>query len=290
MQLYYYAHTGHRIGLDRFRRAAAIINMLGDVDIILLTSDFRIASQARSFGVRRAVGVDVVRNIPQIAHHGDQIIFDSAEMNPVMHDDMTKFFSTFIRVSDDPSDTRHPKELLIDPNLKGEGICDSVIVDRRYFEAASAPKRIAKAFYFGDDDYEEDLFANKAMFEGLGLDVLLGFYWFFDYEKKFEDVFGEQYENEEYDEVIMHSEVLVTASPQAVLDNLAAGGRPIFLQRPDYSRDFLELFARLHIPVVDGYDKAALGKQMENVLSHPYHKLPETGEKVTDFLRKSLAL
>lgn len=290
MQLYYYAHTGHRVGLDRFRRAAAIINSLGDVDIILLTSDFRIAAQAREFGIKRAVGVDVVRNIPQIAHHGDQIIFDSAEMNPIMHDDMTKFFSTFIRISDDPADRKHPKELLIDPNLEGEGICSSIVVDERYFEAQKMEKTIGRAFYFGDDDYEEDLLANKAMFEGQGLDLLLGFYWFFDYEKKFEDAFAEQHENEEYDEVIMRSQVLVTASPQAALESLAAGGRPIFLQRPDYGREFLPLFARLNIPVVDGYDKTELNKQVDNVILHPYRELPKTGEKVTEFLRNSLAL
>jgi len=52
MKTYYYVHTGHRIGLDRFRRAVAIINSLGDVDITLLCSDFRIAQVARDFGVK----------------------------------------------------------------------------------------------------------------------------------------------------------------------------------------------------------------------------------------------
>jgi len=290
MRLYYYVHTGHRIGLDRFRRAAAIINALGDVDITLLTSDFRIAAQAREFGIKRAVGVDVVRNIPQIAHHGDKIIFDSAEMNPLMHDDMTKFFSTFIRISDDPADKRHPRELLIDPYLEGEGVCHGIAIDERYFQTAETKKTIARAFYFGDDDYEEDLLAHKSMFEGLGLDLLLGFYWFMDYEKKLEDTFEKQYENEEYDEVITRSQILVTASPQAALENLAAGGRPIYLQRPDYGREFLQLFDRLNIPIVEGYNRTGLDKQMDNVLSRVYHVLPKTGENVTTFLKNSLAL
>ena len=66
----------HRIGLDRFRRAAAILNALDDENITLLCSDFRIAQIARDFGVKNSVGLDVVRNIPQISHHGDQLIFD----------------------------------------------------------------------------------------------------------------------------------------------------------------------------------------------------------------------
>lgn len=290
MKLYYYVHTGHRVGLDRFRRAAAIINGLGDIDITLLTSDFRIAAQAREFGIKRAVGVDVVRNIPQIAHHGDKMIFDSAELNPTMLNDMTKFFSTFVRISDDPQDSRHPGEYLISPYLEGEGICNALVIDERYFRAAGNEKTIERAFYFGDDDYEEDLHKNLAVFEDLGLDILLGFYWFFDYEKKLAAAFGNQYENEDYDEVITRSQVLLTASPQAALENLAAGGRPVFIQRPDYGREFLLLFEKLKIPVVDGYNKAKLGKQMENVLSHSYHNLFEKRENVTSFLKKTLAL
>jgi hypothetical protein len=289
MKLYYYVHTGHRVGLDRFRRAATIVRALGDLDITLLTSDFRIAAQAREFGIKRAVGIDVVRNIPQIAHHGDKIIFDSAELNPLMLDDMTKYFSTFVRISDDPSDSRHPGEYLINPYLEGEGICNALAIDERYFRADGNEKTIEHAFYFGDDDYEEDLYKNLPVFEDLDMDLLLGFYWFLDYEKKLAGVFVNQHENEDYDEVIIRSRILVTASPQAALENLAAGGRPVFLQRPDYGREFLPLLETLNIPVVDGYNKDELAGVMSNVASHRYQKLPETGENVTTFLKKTLA-
>ncbi|MEA3372180.1 MAG: hypothetical protein U9Q62_00690 [Campylobacterota bacterium] len=288
MKLFYYVHTGHRIGLDRFRRAATIIRSLGDVDITLLTSDFRIASEAKEFGIKRSVGVDVVRNIPQIAHHGDKIIFDSAEINPTLLGDMTQFFSTFIRVSDDPQEQRHPDELLISPYLEGDDICKAVVVDDRYFEQTE--KTIERAFFFGDDDYEEDLFKNLEIFNEKGFELLQGFYWFFGYEDKIASAFGRQYETEEYDEVITRSQVLVTASPQAVLENLASGGRPIYLQRPDYSRDFLPLFQSLNIPVVDGYNRTELGKQLDNVMSHNYHNLPKTTQNVTHYLKNTLNL
>jgi len=253
MRLFYYAHTGHRIGLDRFRRAATIIRVLGDIDITLLTSDYRIASIAKEFGIKKSVGVDVVRNIPQIAIHGDKIIFDSAELNPVLHEDMTEFFSTFIRISDDPNDTKHSNELMVNPYVKEEGVCNDIAVDDSYF--GNFEKTIERAFFFGDDDYEEDLYANIGMFEGLDLDLMLGFYYFFDYEQKLAPAFKTQHEFEDYDEVIKHARVLVTASPQAALENLAAGGRPIFIQRPDYPRDFILFFTSLQIPIVDGFDK-----------------------------------
>ncbi|WP_345976546.1 hypothetical protein [Sulfurimonas sp. HSL3-7] len=288
MRLFYYVHTGHRIGLDRFRRAATIIRALGDVDITLLTSDFRIASVAKDFGVKRSVGIDVVRNIPQIAHHGDKIIFDSDEINPVMHKEMTEYFSTFVRVSDDPNATKLPGEFLISPYLEGEGICQGVAVDDKYFE--KVPKTIEKSFFFGDDDYEEDLFKNLDIFEALEADLILGFYFFMNYEEKLAPAFKKVYEFEEYDEVVQGSKLFVTASPQAALENLASGGRPVFIQRPDYVRDFIPLFESLNVPIVEGFDRTELMKQLEISLSHNYHQLAQSTQKITKFLKDILSL
>ncbi len=286
MRLFYYAHTGHRIGLDRFRRAATIIRALGDIDITLLTSDYRIASIAKEFGIKKSVGVDVVRNIPQIAVHGDKIIFDSAELNPVLHEDMTEFFSTFIRISDDPNDTKHSNELMVNPYVKEEGVCNDIAVDDSYF--GNFEKTIERAFFFGDDDYEEDLYANIGMFEGLDLDLMLGFYYFFDYEQKLAPAFKTQHEFEDYDEVIKHARVLVTASPQAALENLAAGGRPIFIQRPDYPRDFIPFFTSLQIPIVDGFDKEKLSVLLDDIMSHTYHTCPQNTQNLVSFINSNL--
>jgi len=286
MRLFYYAHTGHRIGLDRFRRAATIIRALGDIDITLLTSDYRIASIAKEFGIKKSVGVDVVRNIPQIAVHGDKIIFDSAELNPVLHEDMTEFFSTFIRISDDPNDMKHSNELMVNPYVKEEGVCNDIAVDDSYF--GNFEKTIERAFFFGDDDYEEDLYANIGMFEGLDLDLMLGFYYFFDYEQKLAPAFKTQHEFEDYDEVIKHTRVLVTASPQAALENLAAGGRPIFIQRPDYPRDFIPFFTSLQIPIVDGFDKEKLSVLLDDIMSHTYHTCPQNTQNLVSFINSNL--
>ena len=288
MRLFYYVHTGHRIGLDRFRRAATIIRALGDVDITLLTSDFRIAQEARHFGVKRSVGIDVVRNIPQIAHYGDKIIFDSDEMNPTMHQDMVKFFSTFIRVTDDPNATQLEGELLISPYLEGEGICQGIAVDERYFE--QKPKTIKNTFFFGDDDYEEDLLSNIDMFAQLEAELIVGFYFFLDYEAKIAPSFTKEHEFEDYDEVLQVSNVFVTCSPQAVLESLASGGRPIYVQRPDYVRDFLPLFESLNIPIVDGFDKEKLSILSVDALSHTYHQMPQNTQKIANFLKENLSL
>jgi hypothetical protein len=288
MRLFYYVHTGHRIGLDRFRRAATIIRALGDVDITLLTSDFRIASAARDYGVKRAVGVDVVRNIPQIAQNGDKIIFDSAEINPVMLDDMTRYFSTFIRISDDPDDQKHPVELLVSPYLEGDGIFKGVAVDNACFEAKE--KTIARAFFFGDDDYEEDLAAQQGNFAGLDLELLQGFYWFLGYGNKLAGSFKTLHDEEAYAEVVARSAVFVTSSPQAALENLAGGGKPVYLQRQDYPAGFIPLFDSLGIPVLQDFDNVRLTETLNSVALQKYHACPKNTDELARFLKQNLDL
>lgn len=289
MRYFYYVHTGHRIGLDRFHRAVAIMNELQkEIDITLLCSDFRIASEAKEYGIKRAVGVDVVRNIPQIAHHYDKMIFDSAEINPTLLEDMTEYFSPFIRISDDPGDTKHPNEFLISSYLQGEGICNAVVVDKRYYE--SLPKTIPLSLFFGDDDYEKDLEKNQEMFKPLNAELLMGFYHFLGYENSLLESFSHIHESEAYDEVIRQSEVLITASPMAALQNLAGGGKPIFLQRPDYPRDFIPIFTSLNVPIVEGYNQEQLMQAISIASSNSYQKIKNSNTEVIDFIRKSFNL
>lgn len=288
MRLFYYVHTGHRIGLDRFHRAAAIINALGDVDITLLSPDYRIAAEAKDFGIKRSVGMDVVRNIPQIAEHGDKIIFDSAELNPMLLDDMSQFFSTFIRIGDSPGDIKHPNEFLISPYLSGEGIAQGVIIGEHYYE--QRPKTTPMALFFGDDDYEKELGVHQEMFAPYKMELLMGFYHFLGYEKALQDSFKTLHEWEEYDEVIRSTDVLITASPMAVLQNLAGGGRPIYLQRPDYARDYIPLFESLHIPIVDGYDAPSLATAIGSLSEVVYGKLEQSEHKIIEFIQQKFNL
>ena len=285
---FYYVHTGHRIGLDRFRRAAAIIKSLGDVDITLLCSDYRIAQIARDFGVEKSVGIDVVRNIPQISHHGDQLIFDSAEANPIMLDDMRNYFSTFIRVSDEVDDKKQDNELLISPYLEGEDICNAIAVDEKFF--GDFEKTTKLSFFFGDDDYEKDLEKILPSLSDLDAKLQLGFYYFLDYEDYLKEQFSDYFEFEEYDEMIQRSEILITSSPQAVLESLASGSKPIYVQRGDYVRDFIPLFKSLNVPVLENYDKNHINEIIKTINNNNYKKITQNSNKIAKFIKENLNL
>lgn len=289
MRYFYYVHTGHRIGLDRFHRAVAIVNELQkEIDITLLCSDFRIAGEAKEYGIKRATSVDVVRNIPQIAHHGDKIIFDSDEINPTLLEDMVQFFSTFIRISDKPDEVKHPKELLVSPYLQGEGIATGFILNERYIQKVA--KNIPMALFFGDDDYEKDLETHQLMFAPYKMDLLMGFYHFLGYEKLLKESFVTLYDAEEYDQVITQTDRLISSSPMAVVQNAASGGNPIYMQRPDYVRDFIPLLQEMNIPVVEGYDAVVLEKFLNNSVPEINLKRIETTRNVIEFIRKALLL
>ena len=288
MRTFYYVHTGHRIGLDRFRRAATIIRALGDVDITLLCSDFRIAQIARDFGVEKSVGLDVVRNIPQISHHGDQLIFDSQEANPIMLDDMRSYFSTFIRVSDSAEDTKDDNELLISPYLNGDKICNGYAIDDKFFQEYE--KTVKLSYFFGDDDYEKDLEKNIDFLSGLNPHLQLGFYYFLDYEDELKKKFSNFFEFEEYDEMITQSEILITSSPQAVLESLASGSKPIYVQREDYSAHFNELFHSLNVPIVENFDKSQLSVILKTINNRKYETPQQNGNKISKFIKENLIL
>ncbi|MCX6075796.1 MAG: hypothetical protein NTW78_02795 [Campylobacterales bacterium] len=288
MKTYYYVHTGHRIGLDRFRRAVAIINSLKDVDITLLCSDFRIAQVAKDFGIKSSVGIDVVRNIPQIAKFGDKLIFDSEEANPIMLDDMRKYFSAFIRVSDYENDKKEENEFLISPYLSGDGICNAYAISDTFFDESE--KTVKISYFFGDDDYEKDLEKNLSFIDGLSADLQLGFYYFLDYEESLKKRFPNYHEFEAYEEMIKKSEILLTASPQAVLESLACGGKPIYFQREDYCTNFNELFKNLNVPVVKNLDVNQLSQVLQTISKQNYVKPTQYGDKIANFIKETLAL
>jgi len=265
MQTFYYVHTGHRIGLDRFRRAAAIIKSLGDIEITLLCSDFRIAQIANEYGIKNSVGIDVVRNIPQISHHGDRLIFDSDEANPIMIEDMKNYFSTFIHIKN-----------------------DEVVIDKTFF--VNEEKTIKMSYFFGDDDYEKDLEKHLDFLDGLEINLQLGFYYFLDYEDMLKEKFKNYYEFEEYEEMIKKTDILLTSSPQAVLESLAANGRPIYVKRADYGDDFDELFMSLNIPIIENFDKKRLTSILEIIDKQKYQNSAYLSNKVTEIIKEKFNL
>ena len=291
MKVYYYAHTGHRIGLDRFRRASAVIKLLeqSGIEVTLLSSDYRIASVAREYGIKRSVGVDVVRNIANIAYQGDKIIFDSEEANPLMLEDMRAYFSTFIHVNDNPEYKRAKNEYLITPyGEDDEYTCNAIVVDEKFYEQKE--KTTPLSFFFGDDDYEKDLEKLLDSVQKLQVALGLGFYYFLDYEEMLKKEFKEYFEFEEYQEMVQTSKTVITASTQTVLETLASGGKVVYFQREDYPDYYKNLFETLQIPMVDIHNTQQVQEILSNISTVKYKKIENYSNKLQKFITNALNL
>jgi len=253
MKVFYYTHTGHRFTLARFRKAVAIINSFPDFEITLLTSDYKIASFSKEFGIKKAIGIDVLRNIPNVANHGDILIYDSDEHNEEQLQDMIYYFSKFIRLSTLENDVCRQGEFLINPYIQNsDTTLNHLPVQSQFF--GKFQKDIDVTFFFGDDDYDKDLLKYAKDFGDFKPNLLLGFYYFIGYEDELSPYFEKIFEVEDYDEVIQKSKVVVTSSYQTALETLASGGKPIYIEREDRDDSPNKFLSDLGIPVLKYFD------------------------------------
>ena len=151
-------------------------------------------------------------------------------------------------------------------------------------------KTIELTYFFGDDDYEKDLEKNLDLLEGLDADLQLGFYYFLDYEDMLKKKFKNYHEFEDYEETIKTTNVLISASPQAVLESLACGNKPIYIQREDYTDCFISLFEDLDIPIIRNFDKNHLKVILGTINNHNYKKIELNSNKINEFIKENLNL
>jgi hypothetical protein len=250
--LYYYANTGHKIGLERLRRGAALLNSLDKqgIETQFLVNDFRAGLIAKELGVRDYVTVEGVQDIDAIAEHGDSIIIDSIEDD---HGRLVKYcedFKNVWRFAHDEKDTVIHDEIVLDMN--------TTFINEMYFEERNKEKRVL--FFLGDADYDKVILNNADFFKALDMELLLGNYFFVKYEDDLAKLFSTLYEPEEYNDLIRNSSIVVTASAQTALEVKASGGQSIYLNITDKTLYSLDYLMSKEIRIIDGFNVSELQK------------------------------
>jgi hypothetical protein len=269
--LYYYANTGHKLGLERLRRGVALLNSLSnqDVQTQFLVNDFRAGLVAKDLGVKDYVTVEGVQDIDAIAQNGDSIIIDSIEDD---HGRLVKYcadFKNVWRFAHDENDKIIHSEILLDLN--------TVFVDDSYFKESKKEERTL--FFLGDADYDKVILGNTDFFKTCDMELLLGNYFFVKYEDDLARLFTLLHEPEEYSELIRTSSIVVTASAQTAFEVKASGGRSIYLNiMPD---ELYPVSALLEygIEVIDGFDMEALQKCLATDMVDSGKKLVKVDDK-----------
>jgi len=269
--LYYYANTGHKIGLERLRRGAALLNRLtqNGEETQLLVNDFRAGLAARELGVSEYVTLETIQDIDAIAQVGDSIIIDSVEDD---HGRLVKYCADFKdvwRFAHDENDT----------SVHGEHILglDTVLVDDTYFQ--EEPKEDRILFFLGDADYDKIILSNSSFFKDFDMELLLGNYFFVKYEDDLAKLFSTLHEPEEYEDLIKSTKTVVTASTQTALEAKASGAKVIFL---DIKQEIILSVSELvsyGIDIVEGFDQKKLQELLESSPSVGKKQIEKLDEK-----------
>ena len=270
--LYYYANTSHKLGLERLRRGAALLNRLSEkgVETQLLVNDFRAGLVARELGVSEYVTIEGIQDIDAIAQNGDSIIIDSLEDD---HGRLVKYcedFDTVWRFAHDAADKAVHSEIVI-------GL-DTVLVDDTYFDD-KVKKEERTLFFLGDADYDKTVLNSAEFFKNFDMELLLGNYFFVKYEDDLAKLFSTLHEPEEYEDLIKSSSTVVTASSQTALEAKVAGANVVYLVLPErelYAPALLESYG---ITVIDGFESEKLSDFLQNNLSKNGQNIEKIDEK-----------
>ena len=258
MQVYLYAKSGHTVGLDATKRCAVIANFLKELDPILCTSDFRAGAFAKdNLGVKKYVNIDVVRNLHNMMHRGDILIYETPEVNENMKEEMKEFCTLLYGIGEE---------------------LNEIIVDESIYIKNENPT-IEKTIFFGDDDYHNLLLGIIEDSKKYDINLLMGHYFFLGNEKIFVNHFLNIIDEEEYVQTIQNSKYLLITSLQTALESLSCGNKPVLFRRIDKSYDE-ELIKKLNLPLIQSDNLEELINQFELIIKD-YPII--TNFKCTDF-------
>jgi len=262
--LFYYANSGHKIGLERVRRGAALLKRLASngVEAQLLVNDFRAGLVAKELGVKEYVTIETIQDIDAIAEVGNSIIIDSSEDD---HGRLVKYCSDFKNVwrfEHDSSDRSVYGETLFRSECKDEDCINAVIVDDDYFEETQKEERTL--FFLDDADYDKIILNNESFFKVLNMELLLGNYFFVKYEDDLAKLFSTLHEPEEYMDLIKSSSHIVTASAQTALEAKVSGAKVIYLHLPNNDLYSVEYLKTHGIDIVNGFNTEEVVKYLKN--------------------------
>lgn len=262
--LYYYANSGHKLGMERVRRGTALLKKLKEagVETQLLVNDFRAGLLAKELGLDAYVTIETIQDIDAIAQPGDSIIIDSLEDERGRLVKYCADFKHVWRFEHDSEDYSVHGERLIRSKCSDHSCEDALILDDLFFEIH--PKEERLLFFLGDADYDKVILNNGPFFEAFDMELLLGNYFFVKYESDLEKLFTTMHEPEEYSDLITSSSTIVTASAYTALEAKVSGAKVILIEADKpflYPKEMLEAYG---IVVIEGFDVGKVNQALSS--------------------------
>jgi len=250
---YYYAHTNHKENLDGLRRGVAFAKELKskNVDVKLLVNDFRAGIVARELGWDNVLNVETISDIDLVLEYGDKLLIDSTEELPLQFESFCRDYKVF-RVANSDVDSTKFNEVMIYPWLGKEN--QAIFVDETYKEKLDKTSRVI--YFFGDSDSSKKIVEYKDFFSLNQMEILLGHYFYVDYEAQLSPLFTKVYEADEYAEIIKTSSIVVTSSIQCALEAKSSGANTYFLSFEPLSDSQIDLLNRFGIELISDLNQS----------------------------------
>ena len=264
--IYFYAYSNHRSDLDALRRVGALWKALDarGIPAEILVNDYRAQLAGRELGLPPATTIETVLDIDAVAAYGDTVLIDSPEtLSDELLAHYASHFSKLFLVRSCGGTSRF-SERILDPWDPQEG----PLVSAEY-EAASSSAKSGRVLIYGDSDYDKRLLHSVEAFDGLGLELYWGSYFYVKYEEELLRHFSGLRESEEYVDVIRQSETIVTAMPQTAAEAATAGAQTIWLDRGTEPLCVAEALSSWGVRRLPWGDLETLGKLLND--SAPAH-------------------
>ncbi len=257
---YYYAHTSHKEGLESVRRGVACLKEAKrrEVEYKLLVNDFRAVLVAKELGINDAVTIETILDLDVVLSRGDTLLIDSNEELPWQFENFCNNYKVF-RIAQKCDDKPVFNEQIIYPWQK-----DTIFVDTIYSESMPKTKRVL--FFGGDSDPQKSIIDHKNFFDGLGMEILLGHYFFVNYEKELTSIFDVMHESEEYTDLIRTSSDIITTSVQCAIESRISGANVIFIAQRPLLECIKNLFENYNISIVDDFNQTMLRRYLSDKL------------------------
>ena len=245
---YYYAHTGHKGNLDALRRGVAYAKkQKSDANQTkILVNDFRAGLVARELGFDDVTTIETISDIDLVLELGDTVVIDSTEDLPLQFREYCDNFKVAV-ISMGKEREQLFNETIIDICKK-----ENMLIDDIYKKEHKKTKRVL--FFGGDSDHEKSIVKQKDFFRGLKAELLLGHYFFVNYEKELRESFDILHDSEEYQEMIIGSSDIITTSLQCAIESKSAGANTVFIAINELTSFASNLLEELHISVLYEYN------------------------------------
>ena len=261
MKFYYYAYSGHKYGLDRVKRAVALIKSFKreGIEVELLLNDFRAGLVARELGVNDYTTVETFLDIDAVAERGDMVFVDTPEDVTTKLQRYYDKFKILLRVVDDCDTQSLYGERVIKP-ISDDGI-SSIMIDTKYSLKSEKDDRVL--LFLGDADRSKDILSNEDFLNETDMELLLGSYFYVKYEEKIASHFSKVYEADEYSELITSSSTIVTSSMQTALEAISSNADLIYMKQYGDSTCMLKELEAYGVKIINYFDKSALSNSLK---------------------------